>query len=158
VLDWMRLRLERRYLPPAGATSVAQQYRAYRGRYRADVLLFQVGCFFEFYAAADARIAQLLGLRPMGSNARGARFGVPTSHATTILQRLLENGRSVLWIEEEADSVMPLKPRLIRERYRPHVAQVPLPATSGAFTTRIVIRDARTAAAWQLVADSGRVT
>jgi hypothetical protein len=158
VLDWVRLRLERRYLPPDGATSVARQYRAYRARYRQDVLLFQVGCFFEFYAAADARVAQLLGLRPIGPNARGARFGVPTRHATAILQRLLGAGRSVLWIEEAADAVTPLKPRLIRDRYRPHLAQDPLPANSGDYGTGVVIRDARTAAAWRLAAESCRKT
>jgi hypothetical protein len=70
----------------------------------------------------------------------------------------LGSGRSVLWIEEEADSVMALKSRLIRERYHPHLTQAPLPTTSGGATTSIVIRDARTAAAWQLAAENRRKT
>jgi hypothetical protein len=58
-------------------------------------------------------------------------------------------GRSVLWIEEAAAAVTPLKPRLIRDRYRPRLAQDPLPANPGDYGTGVVIRDARTAAAWR---------
>jgi len=64
----------------------------------------------------------------------------------------------VLWIEEAADAVTPLKLRLIRDRYRPHLAQDPLPANSGDYGTGVVIRDARTGAAWWLAAESCRKT
>ena len=155
VMDWERLRLARRYLPPDGAASVAHQYRAYRARYRHDVLLFQVGCFFEFYAAADAEIAQILGLRPIGPNPRGARFGVPARQSTAILQRLLRRGRSVVWIAETADSVTPIKSRVIRDRYRPHFAQDTVAVDpEGDHRKGVIIQHAATAAAWRLVAES----
>jgi hypothetical protein len=87
--ETVRKRLVTRDLPSNGVKTQLRshwaQYRAYRARYRRDVLLFQVGCFFEFYAAADTEIAQMIGLRPIGPNPRSARFGIPARHAPAIL-------------------------------------------------------------------------
>ena len=64
----------------------------------------------------------------------------------------------MLWVEEAADAVTRLKPRLIRNQYRAHLAQDPPSANSGDYGTGVVIRDARTAAAWRLAAESCRKT
>jgi len=54
-------RLERKYKSPKGLSKVQQQYLYYRWRFPGNVLLFQVGRFFEFYHAYDREVAQFLG-------------------------------------------------------------------------------------------------
>jgi DNA mismatch repair ATPase MutS len=58
-----------------------------------DVVLFQVGCFFEFYDERDDEIARLLDLTPIGANPRGGRYGFPFRLTARYLRKLLRAGR-----------------------------------------------------------------
>lgn len=93
-------KLARLYKTPRTLRRVAQQYFYYRWRFAGDVVLLQVGRFFEFYATADDEIAHLLDLKPMGCNSRGAQYGFPVRAARRYLDKLLESGRSVVLIGE----------------------------------------------------------
>jgi hypothetical protein len=93
-------KLVRTYKAPRGFRRAVQQYRYYRWRFRGDVLLFQVGRFFEFYDTRDISIAQLLGLAPLGDNSRDARYGFPVRLVGRCLRTLLRTGRSVALVLE----------------------------------------------------------
>ena len=68
-------KLTRLYKAPRALRRVAQQYLYYRWRFAGDVVLLQVGRFFEFYAQPDDEIARALDLAPMGKNSRGRATG-----------------------------------------------------------------------------------
>jgi MutS domain I len=93
-------KLSRLYKTPRTLRRTAQQYLYYRWRFAGDVVLFQVGRFFEFYANVDDEVARLLGLKPMGKNSRRARYGFPVRAAARYLDKLLKSGRSVVLIGE----------------------------------------------------------
>jgi len=93
-------KLTRLYKTPRVLRRVAQQYLYYRWRFTGDVVLFQVGRFFEFYAKADDEIARLLDLTPTGKNRRRAHYGFPVRAARRYLDKLLRSGRSVVMIGE----------------------------------------------------------
>jgi hypothetical protein len=57
--------IARRDRMPRGLTSVRNQYAWVRRAYPEEVLFFQVGRFYEFYAPADDAQAEALGLRPL---------------------------------------------------------------------------------------------
>lgn len=112
--------LERRFRFPVELSTVARQYGYYRWRFAGDVLLFQVGRFFELYQIGDQEVAGLLGLRPLGPNRRGVRYGFPVRFGRWALRRLLCLNRSVaLILEREGPSLTSVKPRLPAYRYEP---------------------------------------
>jgi len=100
--EWDRenRKLVRKYKTPKGFERVQQQYRYFRWRFPGDVLLFQVGRFYEFYHPKDGEIARLLGLKPIGSNRRGARFGFPIDRRARHLGELLKRQVPVLVIRQ----------------------------------------------------------
>jgi len=85
---------------PKGFNTVRQQYYFYRWRFAGDVLLFQVGKFYEFYHHQDDRIALSLGLQCICSNWRGAWFGFPVVRELHYCQLLLQRGLAVVIIRE----------------------------------------------------------
>lgn len=89
-----------------------QQYRHYRIRFAGDVLFFQVGRFIEFYQPDDALLADQLGLEPMATNRRRARFGFPVAQSRKHLFALLKAGRSVSVVAETGRRLDKLKERL----------------------------------------------
>ncbi len=98
--DVVNQRLLRRYPTAKSFRRVLGQYRYFRGCFLDDVLLFQVGRFIEFYGVADQSIAELLGLKRMAVNWRGALWGFPVKQAHRYLRRLLNAGFSVACIVE----------------------------------------------------------
>jgi len=112
--------LERSGQFPVGFCTIAQQYGYYRRRFAGDVLLFQVGRFYEWYQMGDREVARWLGLRPLGRRARGARYGLPVRLGTRALRRLLRLNRSVtLILEREGPRLTPVKTRLPAYRFEP---------------------------------------
>jgi len=117
-------RLRRKDKAPLGLKGVARQYRYFRRRFLGDVLFFQVGRFIEFYQPGDILLADELGLRPIGENRRGARFGFPLAHMRRHLARLLANGRAVTLIGETGRYLDGVEERAARARFAP-VAHTP---------------------------------
>lgn len=97
---------------PKGFKAVRQQYYFYRWQFSYDVLLFQVGKFYEFYHHQDDRIVLSLGLQRMRSNRRGARFGFPVVRESYYCQVLLQQGLAVLFIRETEGVCDKLRQRL----------------------------------------------
>lgn len=65
----------------------------------------------EFYQPDDGRVAQALGLAPIGRNRRGARYGFPVKHSGEYLKSLLALGRPVVLVYETERNL-----RWVRER------------------------------------------
>lgn len=98
-------KLERKYPVPAGLRQVRQQYRYFRWRFPKDVLFFRVGRFFEFYDIGEPEGLASLGLKRMGWNRRGARYGFPVSNLKRNLATLLSDGVNVLLIAEQVSGL-----------------------------------------------------
>ncbi len=99
-IDETQQKLIRRHWVTNGFRTVLGQYRCFRGFFTSDVLFFQVGRFIEFYGEADQAIAELLGLKRMADNRRGALWGFPIKQARYYLRRLLKAGFPVVCIVE----------------------------------------------------------
>lgn len=94
-------KLVRKYKYPRVIRRTSQQYFYYRWRFKGDVILFQVGRFFEFYSALDKEIARYLGLSKMMKNARGALYGFPISLINLYIRQLLGLRASITMILEK---------------------------------------------------------
>ncbi|KHE92585.1 DNA mismatch repair protein MutS [Candidatus Brocadiaceae bacterium S225] len=81
-------RLTRKYKYPAGIRRTCQQYFYYRWRFTGDVILFQVGSFFEFYSEHDKKIACNIDLARIRKNRRGVKYGFPVHMINIYIQRL----------------------------------------------------------------------
>jgi RNA-directed DNA polymerase len=114
-------KLTRRYKTPRALRRVAQQYLYYRWRFAGDVVLFEVGWFFEFYAKPDDEIARVLDLAPMGKNSRRARYGFPVRAASRYLDQLLRSGRSVVLVGESDACFTGVRVRLPALRLEPAI-------------------------------------
>jgi len=113
-------KVERTFRFPAGLRTIGRQYGYYRWRFSGDVLLFQVGKFFEFYHVRDQGVAGLLGLKPLRRHRRGTRYGIPTHLRDWALGRLLGRNRSVtLVLEREGPALTRIKTRLPVYRFEP---------------------------------------
>ena len=117
--DAEKRKLILKYKFPRGFTQVRLQYLYYNRVFSEDVILFQVGDFFEFYHAHDPRPAQLLGLSEMGKNRKGARYGFPMRLANQHLRQLLRDKKSVLLALENANYWTRIKERLPVFRFEP---------------------------------------
>ncbi len=117
--DAVNRRVEPIYKVPQGFNRAAQQYRYFRWRFRDDVVLFQVGRFFEFYDHRDARIAQLLGLQRMRRNPRGARYGFPIGALSRHGDVLLSQSRPITVIRQSDDQFTRIRHRIPANRVEP---------------------------------------
>lgn len=124
--DGENRKLVRKYKTPKGFERVKQQYRYFRWRFPGDVLFFQVGRFYEFYHHKDGEIARLLGLKPIGSNRRGARFGFPMDQSARHLGELLKRQMPVLVVQQRSRRWTEIRERKPMWRYEcPSTAVVP---------------------------------
>ncbi len=110
-------KLVRKYKTPKGFRKVRQQYLYYRWRFPGDVLLFQVGSFYEFYHEKDKKTAQILSLTQMGKNKRGARYGFSVTVLNRYFRLLLHEKLSVTVIPEREQFWTRIKERLPRYRF-----------------------------------------
>jgi hypothetical protein len=98
--DPERRKLVRKYKVPRNLTSARKQYSYFCWRYPQDVVFFQVGRFFEFYARLDREAARVLALRALKENRRGARYGFPAECLRRCARALLTRGRSILVVTQ----------------------------------------------------------
>ena len=105
-------RLVRKYAVPKGLSRVRNQYRHFRWRFPDDALLFQVGRFVEFYDIGTCPVADLLELKPLRPNRRGARYGFPIRQTRRHLQTLLKAGLGVTLIAESESSLGKIRLRV----------------------------------------------
>lgn len=77
------------------------QYSFFADRWAESVLLFQVGCFYEWHDEQAERVSSLLGLRPLVRR-RGFRFrcGVPVRLGSRCVRALVAHGVPVALIRE----------------------------------------------------------
>jgi RNA-directed DNA polymerase len=115
--DPEKQKLARKYKYPKGFRKARQQYCHYRWMFPGDVLLFQVGRFFEFYHEADWKTAQILSLTEMKENKRGARYGFPVTLLNRYFRLLLHEKHSVTVIPEREQYWTRIKERLPRYRF-----------------------------------------
>ncbi len=88
------------------------QYRYFKTRFSEDVLLFQVGNYYEFYED-DGDVAGMLGLKKIHkSSTRNVKYGFPARHEKAFIDRIKGCGRSVTVVGEEDRYLTRVKERL----------------------------------------------
>ncbi len=112
-------KLVRLYQTPQAFRRVREQYRYFRWRFPDDVLFFQVGRFMECYDIGSPSWVRWLGLKRMGWNRRGARYGFPVSQTGRHLHSVLERGMRVTVIREQQQHGSMIKRRIPEWRYEP---------------------------------------
>jgi RNA-directed DNA polymerase len=110
-------KLVRKYKHHKGFRRTYQQYMYYRSRFKGDIILFQVGRFFEFYHIRDKEVAQTLGLSVLRKNKRRARYGFPINLMNNYLQKLLIMKMSITLIFEKERYLSRIKERAPIYRY-----------------------------------------
>jgi len=106
------LKLDRKYKSPKGFRRTRQQYLYYRWRFPGDVLLFNVGRFFELYHKEDKEVARMLDLSEMRKNQRGTIYGFPVNMINRFFWRLLQQKKSIVLILEREQYWTRIKERL----------------------------------------------
>ena len=92
--------------------SVRSQYLYYESRFRAAVLFFQVGCFYEFYGDAKEDVMAILCLERLKENRRGVKYGFPVRLEEEYTKRFLKEGMPVVIIKETDRYIGKIKERL----------------------------------------------
>lgn len=88
-------RITENYRVPGNISSLRLQYRYFKTRFSEDVLLFQVGNYYEFYQG-DSDVAGMLGLKKIHkSSGRNVKYGFPARHEKAFIDRIKGCGRSV---------------------------------------------------------------
>lgn len=116
-LDPVEKKLVRKYKHPKGFRRTYQQYLSYRSRFKGDIILFQVGRYFEFYHICDKEVAHILGLSVLRKNKRRARYGFPINLMDNYLRKLFRMKMSVTLIFEKERYLAGIKERVPMYRY-----------------------------------------
>ena len=88
------------YKIPAGIPSLRLQYRFFKTRFPGDVLLFQVGRYYQFYQG-DEDVATLLRLKKINvSSNRRVQYGFPVRLEKAYISALKRYGKTVTVIRE----------------------------------------------------------
>ncbi len=116
-LDPKMKNLIRKYRYSKGFRRTYQQYLYYRSRFKGDIILFQVGRFFEFYHTRDKEVAHALGLALLRKNKRRARYGFPINRMNSYLQRLFRMKMPITLIFEKERYLTGIKERAPMCRY-----------------------------------------
>ena len=104
------------YRTPQNIPSIRLQYHYFKTKFARDVLLFQVGRYYQFYQNNDAG-AQLLGLRKIHTlSDRKAKYGFPTRFENVYIRKLKKYGRSVTVVGEGDTYLTRVKERVPRYR------------------------------------------
>lgn len=94
------------------ACGIGSQYGYYISSFRGDILFFQVGFYYEFYAELPAEVVSHLKLRRLEGSSRNAYYGFPCHKEQSYLHKLLNLGYSVVIIRETESYLGRLKQRL----------------------------------------------
>jgi len=109
-------RLKEDYRIPPNISSLRLQYRYFKTRFPKDVLLFQVGGYYQFYQD-ESETAHRLGLKRINrSKTRKVKYGFPITFAEAYIDRLKRYGKSVTVVGEEDRYLTRVKERLLRYR------------------------------------------
>lgn len=100
-IDFKALVLSRRYLVPKNFKRVAQQYFYFRWLFKECILLFKVGKFYEFYHEDDVLVANALGLKRMGKNFRGAKFGFSVIKLMSYMKAISVLNKRLCFVDEQ---------------------------------------------------------
>lgn len=100
------------YRYPGIFPSVKSQYLYYANRFRGYVVFFHVGCFYEFYGEIKDEVKDILSLKRLKNNQRGAMYGFPVRLEKGYLKRLIEKGVPVIIIRETDRYIGRIKERL----------------------------------------------
>lgn len=85
---------------PANIPSLRLQYLFFKTRFPGDVLLFQVGCYYQFYRG-DEDVATLLRLHKINvSSNRRVKYGFPVRLEKAYINALKKYGKTVTVINE----------------------------------------------------------
>lgn len=126
VLDRTTLRLRRRDQPPTAAKTVLAQYRHWREAFPDDLVLIQVGAFFERLQWPPRRLASraragakegAVGLRRMRPTSRGAIEGFPLSQLQHRISAMLATGRNVTVVSQHDTTGGGIMQRLPQARW-----------------------------------------
>jgi hypothetical protein len=98
-------RIKEHYSVPGNIPSIRLQYRYFKTRFSEDILLFQVGSYYEFYED-ESDTAEMLGLRRIHKPfARNVKYGFPVRLEAVFIEKIKGCGRSVT-VEGEEDRYM----------------------------------------------------
>jgi len=100
------------YQYPRIFSSARSQYLYYSNRFKKMVIFLQVGYFYEFYAELKSDIKTLLGLRRIGQNRRGLKYGFKIRLEDKYTKRIVEIGVPVVIIKEIDRYIGRIKERL----------------------------------------------
>ncbi len=92
--------------------SVRSQYLYYSCKFRDMVIFFQTGCFYEFYGEIKDEVKNILCLKRLKNNQRGAMYGFPVRLGKEYLKRLIEKGIPVIIVKETGRYIGRIKERL----------------------------------------------
>ena len=92
--------------------SLRSQYQHFKRMFSGDVLLFQVGSYYEFYQGGSDIAAMLKLKRTNKPLIRTVEYGFPVSLEGVYINRLKENGRSVTVVREGDRYLTRVKERL----------------------------------------------
>jgi len=109
-------RLTAIYKVPKNILSLRLQYRYFKTRFSKDVLLFQVGRYYQFYQG-ESTISEKLKLKKINKYAMsGMNCGFPISLKGIYISKLKEKGKSVVVVGEGDRYLTRVKERLPRYR------------------------------------------
>jgi hypothetical protein len=104
------------YRVPVNITSLRLQYLYFKTRFSKDVLLFQVGNYYQFYQSDDG-VAKLLRLKRVDlSSNKKVKYGFPIRLERVYVNRLKRYGRSATVVGEGDRYFTRVKERLPRYR------------------------------------------
>ena len=75
------------------------QYLYYAERFGGSAVFMEVGRFYEFYSSASA-VPQMLSLKPLGPNRRGATYGFRVASGSRYAKRVVEAGLPVVFVRQ----------------------------------------------------------
>ena len=105
-------RLKAIYKVPGKIPSLRLQYRYFKTRFPSDVVLFQVGSYYEFYGDDDG-VAGMLGLRKIKKlSGRNACCGFPVRLESSFVERIMRLCGAVTVVRESDRYLTRVKQRL----------------------------------------------
>lgn len=104
------------YRTPTNIPSLILQYRYFKTRFPGDVLLFQVGRFYQFYQS-DNDVATMLRLKRINkSSNRKVKYGFPVRLEKVYINKLTRNNKSVTVVGEGDRYLTRVKERVPKYR------------------------------------------
>lgn len=101
-----------RFKHPKAWPNIYSQYGYYVHTYPCCVILFQVGCYYEFYHELPAGVRVCLNLKPLAQHKRKALYSFRCRQEAQYKTRLLAAGYNVVVVRETGQYFIDIKERL----------------------------------------------